>query len=78
MHRKHEIRGAGIGNRKNKRIRCIGSMKLAVRASGMRKTRISDAIVFAIGNRVKSFRIIFRMWRRNCMGTCVHHRFPVV
>ena len=71
-----KLMATGIENKKNKRIRCIGSMKLMVRASGIRKTRISDAIVFAIGNRVKSFRIIFRMWRRNCMGTCVHHRFP--
>ena len=31
-------------------------------------SQLSDAIVFAIGNRVKSFRIIFRMWHRNCMG----------
>ena len=64
MHRKHEIGGAGIGNEKNKRIRCIGSvklvatgieneknksfrclgsMKLVERASGIGKTRISDA-----------------------------------
>ena len=64
MHRKHEIGGAGIENEKNKRIRCIGSMKLVAtgieneknkriryigsmklveRASGIRKTRESDA-----------------------------------
>ena len=43
MHRKHEIGGAGIENEKNKRIRYIGSMKLVERASGIRKTRESDA-----------------------------------
>ena len=63
-----KLMATGIENKKNKRIRCIGSTKLVERASRMRKTRIPDAIVFAIGNRVKSFRIIFRMWHRNCMG----------
>ncbi|WP_279210254.1 hypothetical protein [Blautia obeum] len=43
MHRKHEIGGAGIENKKNKSFRCIGSMKLVVRASGIGKTRESDA-----------------------------------
>ena len=33
----------GIENEKNKRIRYIGSMKLVERASGIRKTRESDA-----------------------------------
>ena len=37
MHRKREIDDAGIGNRKNKRIRCLGSVKLMMRASGIGK-----------------------------------------
>ena len=43
MHRKHEIGGASIENEKNKRIRCIGSVKLVDRASRIGKIRVSDA-----------------------------------
>ena len=39
MHRKHEIGGASIENEKNKRIRCIGSVKLVATGIENRKNK---------------------------------------
>ncbi len=39
MLRKHEIDGAGIGNRKNKSFRCLGSVKLVATGIGNKKNK---------------------------------------